>query len=151
MKKKKFPMYTTPTCAQTYSTASPPKWCLFTKEEPPLTHHNYPKPIVYLRVHSWFCSLWKWKWSRSDVSDSCNPMDGSPPGSSTHGIFWARVLEWVAISFSRGSSWPRNQTRVSLIAGRRFTVRATREATTSTTSRVAQTVKCLSTMQEMGL
>ena len=34
----------------------------------------------------------------------CNPMDCSPPGSSVHGIFQARVLEWVAISFSRGSS-----------------------------------------------
>ena len=37
----------------------------------------------------------------------CGPMDCSPPGSSIHGIFQARVLEWVAISFSRGSSQPR--------------------------------------------
>ena len=36
----------------------------------------------------------------------CDPVDWSPPGSSIHGIFQARVLEWVAISFSRGSSWP---------------------------------------------
>ena len=43
----------------------------------------------------------------------CNTMDCSPPGSSTHGILQARMLEWVAISFSRGSSWPRNQTYVS--------------------------------------
>ena len=49
-------------------------------------------------------------------------MDGSPPGSSVHGIFQARVLEWIAISFSRGSSPPRNRTRVSHIADRRFTV-----------------------------
>ena len=41
---------------------------------------------------------------------------------SVHGIFKARVLEWVAISFSRGSSQPRDRTRVSRIAGRRFTV-----------------------------
>ena len=41
------------------------------------------------------------------VSDSCNPMDYSPPGSSVHGIFQARILEWLAISFSRGSSGPR--------------------------------------------
>ena len=34
----------------------------------------------------------------------CDPMDCSPPGSSVHGIFQARILEWVAISFSRGSS-----------------------------------------------
>ena len=48
----------------------------------------------------------------------CDPMDCSIPGSSVHGIFQARVLEWVAISFSRGSSRPRDRTRVSCIAGR---------------------------------
>ena len=52
----------------------------------------------------------------------CHPMDCSPPGSSVHGILQARILEWAAISFSRGSSWPRDQTRVSCIAGRFFTV-----------------------------
>ena len=41
----------------------------------------------------------------------CNPVDYSPPGSSVHGIFQARILEWVAIPFSKGSSWPRDQTR----------------------------------------
>ena len=50
----------------------------------------------------------------------CNPMDCSLPGSSLHGILQARILEWVAISFSRGSSRPRDRTRVSCIAGRRF-------------------------------
>ena len=49
-------------------------------------------------------------------------------GSSVHGILQARRLEWVAISFSRGSSWPRDQTQVSCIAGRFFTNWATREA-----------------------
>ena len=58
----------------------------------------------------------------------CDPMDYSPPGSSVHGILQARIVEWVAISYSRGSSWPRDQTQVSCIAGRFFTVRATREA-----------------------
>ena len=57
----------------------------------------------------------------------CDPMDCSPPGSSVHGIVQARV-EWVAISFSRGSSQPRDQSRVSCIIGGCFTVRATREA-----------------------
>ena len=52
----------------------------------------------------------------------CNPMDCSLWGSSVHGIFQARVLEWVAISFSRGSSRPRDWTRVSCIAGRHFTL-----------------------------
>ena len=49
-------------------------------------------------------------------------------GSSVHGIFQARVLEWVAISFSRGSSWPRDRIWVSCTAGRCFTIWATREA-----------------------
>ena len=68
-----------------------------------------------------------WKWSRSVVSDSLRPMDCSPPGSSVHGIFQAWILEWVAISFFRGSSRPRDWTWVSCIIGRRFTTWATRE------------------------
>ena len=51
----------------------------------------------------------------------CNPMDCSPPGSSVHGILQARTLEWVAISFSRGSSLPRDRTCVSCIADGFFT------------------------------
>ena len=58
----------------------------------------------------------------------CNPMDCSLPGISVHGIFQARILEWVTIAFCRESSWPRNWTRVSRIAGRCFTLWATREA-----------------------
>ena len=58
----------------------------------------------------------------------CNPMDCSLPGSSVHGIFWARILEWAAISFSRASSQLRDRTWVSCIADRRFTFRATGEA-----------------------
>ena len=56
-------------------------------------------------------------------------MDCSLPGSSVHGIFQARVLERVAVSFFRGSSWPRGRAQVSLIAGRCFTIWATWEAT----------------------
>ena len=52
----------------------------------------------------------------------------SLPGSSIHGIFQARVLEWAAISFSRRSSWPRDWTQVSRIVGRHFTIWATRES-----------------------
>src|SRR5574337_493665 len=55
----------------------------------------------------------------------CNPMDCSPTGSSVHGISQARILEWVAISFSRGSSRPKDQTQVSYIAGKLFTDLAT--------------------------
>ena len=51
----------------------------------------------------------------------CDPMDCSLPGSSIHRIFQARILEWVAISFSRGSSRPSDQTWVSCTAGRFFT------------------------------
>ena len=46
----------------------------------------------------------------------CNPMDCSPPGSSVQGIFQARILQWVAISFSRRSSQPRDQTHISCIS-----------------------------------
>ena len=58
----------------------------------------------------------------------CNPMDCSVPDSSIHGILLARILEWVTIPFSRGSSQPRDWTQFSLIAGRFFTVWATSEA-----------------------
>ena len=58
----------------------------------------------------------------------CNPMDCSPPGSCIHGILQARILEWVAIPFSRGSPWPREQTCVSCIEGGLFTIWATRQA-----------------------
>ena len=51
----------------------------------------------------------------------CSPMDCSPPGSSVHGILQVRILEWVAIPFSRGSSQPRDRTWVSCIAGGFFT------------------------------
>ena len=46
----------------------------------------------------------------------CDPMDCIPPGSSVHGIFQVRILEWVAISLSRGSSWPSDWTPVSCIS-----------------------------------
>ena len=58
----------------------------------------------------------------------CDPTDWSPPGSSVHGILQARTLEWVAISFSRGSSRPRDWTQVSCITGRLFAFWATWEA-----------------------
>ena len=65
--------------------------------------------------------------SESEVPQSCptlcDPMDCSLPGSSIHWIFQARILDWVAISFSRRSSLPRDWTQVSLIVGRRFTVK----------------------------
>ena len=62
---------------------------------------------------------WKWKWI------SCVQLFETP--WTVHGIFQDRILEWVAFPFSRGSSQPRDQTRVSHLAGRFFTSWATRE------------------------
>jgi len=90
------------------------------------------KQIIHLFLQSsqLHIFLLKRKWKL--VAQSCltlsDPVDCSPPGSSVHGILQARILEWVAISFSRGFSRPRDQTRVSCIAGRFFTNWATREA-----------------------
>ena len=77
-------------------------------------------------------SLYASKESESEVPQSCptlcDPMDCSLPGFSVHGILQARGLKWVTISFSRGSSWPRDRTQVFHIGGRRFNLWATREA-----------------------
>ena len=61
--------------------------------------------VCYLLSHVWLCNL----------------MDCSPSGSSVHGLLQGRILEWIAIPFSRGSSQPRDWTSVSCIAGRFFT------------------------------
>ena len=65
------------------------------------------------------------------VVQSCptlyNPMNCSLEGSSVHGILQARILEWVAVAFSRGSSQLRNRTQISCIAGRLFTKWSTGE------------------------
>ena len=99
-----------------------------------------PPPVMFLWTSWWIFStpdpysetqslLSRRPQSESEVAQSCptlcNPMDCSLPGSSVHGIFQAIVLEWIAISFSRGSSQPRDRTRVSRIIDRRFTVWAT--------------------------
>ena len=94
------------------------------------------RKIIYIYIYNTYifiCNfLYLYVNTESEVTQSCptfcDPMDCSLPGSSVHGIFQARVLEWVAISFSRGSSWPRDRTLVSCIACRCFTVWATREA-----------------------
>ena len=80
-------------------------------------------------IRSWGWNTHEWDlclYSDSEVAQSCptlcDPMDCSLPDFSVHGIFQARVLEWVAISFSRESSQPRDRTQVSCIVGRRFTL-----------------------------
>ena len=86
------------------------------------------------KLHDSFITSIKYllKESESEVAQLCptlyDPLGYSLPGSSVHGIFQARVLEWVAISFSRGSSQPRDWTQVSHIVGRCFIIWATREA-----------------------
>ena len=69
-----------------------------------------------IAISFWTCFAIAYKESESEAAQSCltlcDPMGYSLPGSSVHGIFQARVLEWVAISFSRGSSQPRDRTQV---------------------------------------
>ena len=91
------------------------------------------EPWTSEKVCDWLISLCWWcleneSISCSVLSDSCDPMGYSLSGPSVHGILQARILEWVAIPFSRGSSWPRDQTQFSHITGRFFTVWATRQA-----------------------
>ena len=97
-----------------------------------------PLPFLkpaYTSGSSWFTYCWSLAWRilsitllacESEVAQLCptlcDPVDCSPPGSSVHGILWARILEWVAIS-----SQLRNRTQVSHIVDRRFTIWATRE------------------------
>ena len=77
-------------------------------EIPQTADHQAPPSLGFSRREHWsglpFPSPMheseKWKWSRSVRPDSSDPMDCSPPGSSVHGIFQARVLEWVAVAFS---------------------------------------------------
>ena len=80
-----------------------------------------PQPCVLCCPH-WICVLCRFSYIRLFATPGT-----SPPGSSVHGILQARTLEYVAISFSRGSSQPRDPTWVSRTAGRFFTVWATRE------------------------
>ena len=68
----------------------------------------------------------------------CDPMDCGLPGSPVHGIYQARILEWVAFPFSRGSSQSKDQTHISCIAGGFFTIWATK--TPGTVSRDPLTV-----------
>ena len=77
-------------------------------------------------LHSKDCAELCLKVKEIEVSQSCptlcDPVDYSPPGSSIHGIFQARMLKWVAMPSCRGCSQPRDQTWVSCIEGRLFTV-----------------------------
>ena len=99
--------------------------CCCTSETSTTLWSNYPPIKSKLRIFfTAICSV-----SCSVVCLTlCDFMDCSLSGSSVHEILQVGILEWVAIPFSRGSSWPRDWTQVSSIAGRSFTIWATREA-----------------------
>ena len=92
----------------------------------PPTPHTINKCLKFLCILPYLSHACRSRYAPSCLT-LCDPVDCSPPGSSVHGIFQARILEWVAISFSRGSSWPRDRTQVSRIAGS-SNIWATREA-----------------------
>ena len=96
----------------------------------PVSSVHHPESLKFANTPlNWNAQVGRKK--ESGVTQSCltlwDPMDCSLPGSSVHGIFQTRVLEWAAISFSRGFSQPRDRTWVSRIVDRHFTVWATRE------------------------
>ena len=86
----------------------------------------------------WYKDSEKWK----SCPTLCDPMDCNLPGSSVQGILQARRLDWVAISFSRGSSQPRDQTQVSFITGKFFTIWATGKPNTQLKSSFSSTQLC---------
>ena len=102
-------------------------WCIFFS-----SIYFYWSSVALLCYYS-FCCRAKWisymytyekvqvlvAWSCPTL---CDPMDHSPPGSSVHGILQARILEWLAILFPKGSSWPRYWNWVSCIAGGFFMI-----------------------------
>ena len=88
--------------------------------------YKYIIPYIINLITNILDHIFEGSVKESEVAQSCltfcDSMDCSLPGSSDHGIFQATVLEWIAISFSRGFSQPRDRTRVSRAAGRRFTI-----------------------------
>ena len=87
--------------------------------------HEVAKILEFQLQHESF--QWTPRTDLQSCPTLCDPMDCSPPGSSVHGFFQTGILEWVAISFSKGSSRPRDRTWVSCTTGRFFTIWAKRE------------------------
>ena len=96
-----------------------------------LTQGSNP-PLLHWQVILYCWTTWKAPFYYWSVAKLCptlwDPMDWRMPGSSVQGILQARILEWVASPFSRASSWSRDRTWGSCIAGRFITVWASREA-----------------------
>ena len=101
---------------------------LFSQIIPPSSSTTESKSLFFTSLFLLLSCIWghhyhnsKFHESESEVAQSCptlsDPMDCSLSGFPIHGIFQARVLEWIAISFSRGSSRSRDQTQVSCIRG----------------------------------
>ena len=99
-----------------------PPWILLNQGSVKPQFSRYEHLYISMSVFS----VGPWVSEVSEVTQSCltlcDPVDCSPPDSYILGILQARILEWAAISFSRGSSWPRDWTQVSCITGRCFTV-----------------------------
>ena len=93
---------------------------------------RFPLSMEFSRQEYWIQIISLYTLNVCSVAKSCpslwDTMDCSPPGSSVHGILQARIVEWVAIAFSRWSSWPRDQTHVSCIGRQILYHWVTREA-----------------------
>ena len=83
--------------------------------------------MIVLFINTYYLLTFTYVYAQSCLILSI-PKDCSPPGSSVDGFLQARILEWVAMPFSRGSSQPRDQTQISHVAGGFLTVWATRQA-----------------------
>jgi len=70
---------------------------------------------ICIYIHTYIYIYIAVVWLLSRILFFCNPLDSSTPCSSVHGISQTKILKWVAISFSRWSSWPRDQIRISCI------------------------------------
>ena len=87
--------------------------------ESPLLRQSGEMYYEFQTLVRWSCgpeSLGKFGVHAQSCLNLWNPMDCSPPGSSVHGIFQARILGWAAISYSKETSWPKNQTRVFCVS-----------------------------------
>ena len=108
-----------------------------------VNRHCLKLRYLWINVSILFRVVERKYYSLSRVQLFVTPMDCSPPGSFVHGILQARILEWVAIPFSRGSSQPKDQTQVSCISGRFFNIWTTREELWKQPTRRTSTITLL--------
>ena len=107
--------------SQAWTPSGAPSWQLTPRGLPSILKMNLQNPVETFQIKSCATEINCLHWSGSICQKVkvavahlcltlCDPMDCSPPGSSVHGISQARILEWVATSFSRGSTWPMDET-----------------------------------------